>query len=116
MNTVLRTKKYRNSRPIRDHRVARRGEFRADPFRALVVQRLRRRPRGPEDGHRRAELGQQAEALDELRLDPQHPPRVGMHPVAGTAPVQQSLVRGGLRDVLAAQRRWPLTAQPTSRL
>ena len=37
-----------------------------------------------------------------------------MHPVARAAPVEQSLIGGGLRDVLAAQRGWALAAQPTA--
>jgi hypothetical protein len=39
-----------------------------------------------------------------------------MHPVAGSAPVEQPLISGGLRDVLAAQCRWSLAAQATRRL
>jgi len=39
-----------------------------------------------------------------------------MYPVAGAAPVEQPLVGSGLRDVLAAQRRWTLAAQATVRL
>ena len=35
-----------------------------------------------------------AEALDELGLDPQHPPRVGVHPVGRAAVSQQPLVGG----------------------
>src|SRR6185437_6937286 len=47
-----------------------------------------------EHRHRRTEFGQQAEALDELALDPQHPPRVGVQPTAGLLGVQQPLVGG----------------------
>ena len=43
-----------------------------------------------EHADRAAELGQRAEALDELRLDPQHPPRVGVHPVASGPRVSSS--------------------------
>ena len=67
-------------------------------------------PRGAEDRDRRAEFREQPEALDELGLDPQHPPGVGMHPVAGPAPVEQPLVGGGLRDEIAAQHGWSLAA------
>ena len=49
---------------------------------------------GAEHRDRRTELGQRAEALDELALDPQHPPRVGVHPVGRAAGVQQPLVGG----------------------
>src|SRR5699024_2393526 len=43
-------------------------------------------------------LRQQAEALDELRLDAQDPPGVGVHPVGGTTVVQEPLVGGGPGD------------------
>ena len=62
------------------------------------------------------ELGQQAEPLHELGLDPQHPPRVGVHPVGRAAPVQQPLVRGRLRYLLATQRGGSLAADPPVRL
>src|SRR6185312_1529167 len=45
-----------------------------------------------EDADGRAELGQCPEALDELGLDPQHPPGVAVHPVARAVRVQQPLV------------------------
>ena len=38
------------------------------------------------------QLCEQAETLDELRLDAQHPPRVGVHPVGRAAGVEQPLV------------------------
>src|SRR6185437_16429134 len=47
-----------------------------------------------EHRHRRTEFGQQAEALDELALDPQHPPRIGVQPAAGLLRVEQPLVGG----------------------
>ena len=55
----------------------------------------------PNTRDRRAELGQRAEALDELRLDPQHPPRVGVHPVGRPARVEQPLVGGRRRGTCA---------------
>ncbi len=55
--------------------------------------------RRAEDADGRAELGQRAEALDELRLDAQHPPRVGVHPVGRTAGVEQPLVGRAGRDL-----------------
>ena len=57
-----------------------------------------------EDRDRPRQLGEHAEALDELRLDAQHPPRVGVHPVAGAAGVQQPLVGGARLDALLAAR------------
>ena len=38
----------------------------------------------------RAELGERTEALDELGLDAQHPPRVGVHPVASAPRLSSS--------------------------
>ena len=69
---------------------------------ASYVGSLGRRARGAEDGDRRPELGQRAEALDELGLDPQHPPRVGVHPVGRAARVEQPLVGGAPVDLVAA--------------
>ena len=46
----------------------------------------------------RGQLREHPEALDELGLDAQHPPRVGVHPVAVPAGVEQPLV-GGARLV-----------------
>src|SRR5699024_9906633 len=51
-----------------------------------------------------AQLGQRAEALDELALDPHHPPRVGVQPVGVPVLGEQPLVGGLLRDLRAAQR------------
>mgnify|MGYP000084181986 CR=1 FL=1 len=56
-------------------------------------------------------LGEGAEALDELRLDAQHAPRVGVHPVARAAGVEQPLVGGGRGDLGAPQRHRALRAQ-----
>ena len=60
----------------------------------LVLLGVAVHPRRPEDADRRPELGQRAEALDELGLDPQHPPGVGVHPVGGAAGVEEALVGG----------------------
>ena len=62
------------------------------------------------------ELGQQAEPLDELGLYPQHAPRIGVHPVGGAAPVEQPLIGGGRRYLLAAQRDGSLATDPPVRL
>ena len=62
-------------------------------------------PGRAEDADRRAQLGQGAEAVDELRLDPQHPPRVGVHPVGRAPAVQQPLVGRGAPG--AGDRRAP---------
>ena len=53
------------------------------------------------------QLGQQAEALDELALDAQHPPRVGVHPVRRAARVEQPLVGGAGLDLRAPQQHRP---------
>ena len=63
-----------------------------------------RGPRRAEHPDRRSELGQRTEALDELGLDPEHPPRVGVHPVRRAARVQQPLVGGGPVDLVAAHQ------------
>src|SRR4249919_1108868 len=47
---------------------------------------------GSEDTDRRAELGECPEAVNEFRLDPQHPPWIGVDPVSGAATFQQPLV------------------------
>ena len=73
----------------------------AEGVRRVVGRRAGR----AEHGDRRAELGQRAEALDELGLDPQHPPRVGVHPVGGPARVEQPLVGGAAVDLVAALDR-----------
>ena len=58
----------------------------------------------PEDRDGGAELGERAEALDELRLHPQHPPRVLVDQSVGPRGVQQPLV-GGL-PASTCERRW----------
>ena len=56
------------------------------------------------------QFGERAEALDELRLDAQHPPGVGVHPVGRAAGVQQPLVGGARLDLAppAQHRAEPL--------
>jgi hypothetical protein len=54
-----------------------------------VVGRVRGVRALPKTLTARGQLGEQAEALDELGLDAQHPPRVGVHPVGGPAGVEQ---------------------------
>ena len=52
------------------------------------------------------ELGESTEPLYELRLDPQHSPRISVHPVGGPARFQQPLVgRAGLHLVTAEANR-----------
>jgi hypothetical protein len=43
---------------------------------------------GAEHGDRAGQFGEHAEALDELGLDAQHPPRVGVHPVGEATRVE----------------------------
>src|SRR5487761_1472800 len=90
--------------------------FAASPFGLLVINGTRQHASRAEDGNRGPQLGEQPESLDELRLDPHHPPRIGVHPVGGAGPVQQPLVGRGLGYVPAAQRGGPLTARPPARL
>ena len=88
-----------------DDRVAGLRERGADRHARGVVRVVAGRAGAAEDADRARQLGEQPEALDELALDPQHPPRVGVHPVAGAAAVEQPLVGGralGLRGRLAA--------------
>ena len=87
-----------------------------DLLRALIFGTAWRRARGPKYRDCLAKLGQQAEPLDELRLDPQHSPRVGVHPVARPAPVKQPLIGRGFRDVLSPQGGGALPTQPATRL
>ena len=56
-----------------------------------------------EDADGARQLGQQPEALDELGLDAQDPPRIGVHPVRRAARVEQSLVGRAGADPAAAQ-------------
>jgi len=51
-------------------------------------------PSRTEHRHRRTDGGERIEALDELGLNAQHTPLVGVHPVAGPARVQQALIGG----------------------
>ena len=100
-----------------DHRVAGVGQRRAERD---------RRPRTPgcpggvraepKTDDRARQLGQQPEALDELGLDPQHPPRVGVHPVrrargsraAAGRWCPAGLRRGAARPGRAGARRRPV--------
>ena len=59
-----------------------------------------------EDANARTEFRQGPEALDELRLDPKHPPRVGVHPGTVASPGEQTLVgRGRLYLVMTSDHR-----------
>ena len=88
-----------------DHREALLGQRGADLLGLVVVLGARLGPGAAEHGDGPRQAGQRTEALDELGLDPQHPPRVGVHPVAGSAGVEQPLVGGaaGLVALVAAQ-------------
>lgn len=73
-----------DARPAaRDDRVPGPGQRRADPLREFVLLAVRLGARGTEDAHGVRQVGQQPETLDELRLDAQHSPGVGVHPVRG---------------------------------
>ena len=98
-----------------DHREAGLDQLAAELL-ALGVRRVvGAGARRAEDADRRAELGERAEALDELRLDPQHAPRVGVHPVGRAARVEQPLVGGGPVDLRRARmHRRPLSFSASS--
>ena len=74
-----------------------------------------RRAGRAEHRHGGREFGEQPEPLDELALDPQHPPRVGVHPLARAARVQQPLVGRARADLAAAQQHRPLLVLPIVR-
>ncbi|CAO5250554.1 hypothetical protein FAGKG844_40214 [Frankia sp. AgKG'84/4] len=57
--------------------------------------------RRAEHGDRPRQLREQPEALDELALDPQHPPRVAVHEPGRATGVKQPLVGGGTLDLAA---------------
>ncbi len=84
-------------------------ELGAELPRELVLGVVARRAGGPEHGDGGADLGEQAEALDELGLDAQHAPGVGVHPVGRSGAVQQPLVGGsGLGEAPAQDDRPPV--------
>ena len=87
-----------------DDRIAGRDEQPADLHGQGVLGLGLLHPGRPEHADGRAELGQRAEALDELGLDAQHPPRVGVQPVRRSARVEQPGVGGLGLDLLPAQR------------
>src|SRR5207245_10118608 len=62
--------------------------------------------RGPEDGHSRRKFGELAESFDELALDAQHAPRVGVHPLGRSARVKQALIGGAALDLRAPTNDW----------
>src|SRR5262249_853171 len=81
-------------------------------LRLLVRRVARAAARGTEDRDRGPESGQRAEALDELRLDAEYAPRVGVHPVARPPRVQQSLVGRALVDPVATDQDGALRLVP----
>jgi hypothetical protein len=99
-----------------DHGVAGPDEAGRDALGGLVLGAAAGGARRAEDRDRGPELGQQAEPLHELGLDPQHAPGVGVHPVGRPAPVEQPLVGGCRRYLLAAQRGGSLATDLPVRL
>src|SRR4051794_17562304 len=99
-----------------DHGVAGLGQAGGDALGGLVLGTAARGPRRAEDRDRGPELGQQAEPLHELGLDPQHAPGVGVHPVGRPPPVEQPLIGGGGWYLLVAQRDGSLATDPPVRL
>ncbi len=75
-----------------DHRIAGPDERGTEPFAQGVIGVVHRNTGRAEDRHRSGQLREQPEPLDELALDPQDPPRVGVDPVGRTTSVQQVLV------------------------
>src|SRR5690606_38135195 len=76
----------------------------------LVVGEVRRDTCRAENGHRLGQVGEGAEALDELGLDAQNPPGVLVLPPGGTPAVEQPLVVSGFRHEGAADQRRALAA------
>ena len=68
-----------------------------------VFRRAGMSTRRPEDADGAGRLREQPEALDELCLDPQDAPGIGVHPVRRTAGVEQPLVGGGHLDLVAPE-------------
>src|SRR5690606_6150973 len=77
-----------------DHREARLDQAAAQLDAGLVLPGVLGGARRAEDADGGRELGQGAEALDDLRRHAQHAPGVGVDPAAGGALVQQPLVGG----------------------
>jgi hypothetical protein len=91
-----------------DHGVPGLGQRRTDSLGHGVLIAVGLGTRGAEDAHRMRQIGQQPEPFDELGLDAQHTPGIGVHPVRGPPIVEQTLVRGRGGDRLAAERDRPL--------
>ena len=93
-------------------------EHAAELYARLVLRRARLGPGRAEHADGGRQFGQGAEALDELRLDAQNAPGVGVHPVRRGPLVQQPLIRRArLHLIPPAQHRaqplllrWPLLA------
>ena len=85
-----------------DNRHAALSDLAADGARRLVDRVRLGRAGAAEDGHRGAELGKRAEAVDKLSLDAQHAPRIGMQPVGRLLGRQQVGVGVVLRNHRAA--------------
>src|SRR5690606_13897576 len=82
-----------------DHRIPGLGESLADLDGQLVDGIMRVGAGRAEDAHGWTELGQGTEALDELALDAQHPPGVGVQPLGPAPGVQEALVVRALGDL-----------------
>jgi hypothetical protein len=67
-------------------------------------------PGASEHADRGAQLGEHTEAFDELGLDAQHPPGVGVHPIGGAVVVEQALVGGRAEHLGAAAQYWTVVA------
>jgi copper ion binding protein len=88
-----------------DDAVAGFGQRLPESGRLRVLGRVPSRSGAPEHADRRPQLSKGSEAFDELRLDPQHPPRVGVDPVRRAPGVEQSLVGGAALHLVPAQDR-----------
>ena len=86
-----------------DHRVAGLHQPCPHPLCHRILGVSARGSGAAEDTDRGTHIGHGTEPLDELRLDAQHTPRVGVYPVACPAGIQQSLIGGGALRLPPAQ-------------
>src|SRR5699024_8838682 len=94
-----------------DDGVSRLGESARDLTGVGIDLSVRVQAGGAEEAHGRADLGQRAEALDELGLDAHHPPRILVRPGGPRTAVEQTLIRRRLRHLVTAQTQRPLPVE-----
>src|SRR5699024_12743327 len=103
---------FRDARPTAGYdAVSRSGESARALSGVGLDLRVRVQAGGAEEAHGRADLGQRAEALDELGLDAHHPPRILVRPGGPRTAVEQTLIRRRLRHLVTAQTQRPLPVE-----